>query len=111
TRTTDVVVRAHAICALGSLPESPEVEEFLKRTLSDTNTAARAAAAWAVGMGRHKDCRAELQKMSESENVTQVKDIARAALTHLDHPIGDNSCCGIESSIWPYVQLGDSRRD
>jgi hypothetical protein len=107
---SDQNVRAHAIAALASLKSSPEIDEFLKKALDDDITVPRACAAWAVGMGRHHNCRKQLEKLAVTESVQDLKDIALTALAHLDHDPADAECCSLESKISNFVTLGDTRR-
>jgi len=107
---SDQNVRVHAIVALARMGNSPEIDDFLKKALSDNITNARACAAWAVGIGRHTECRKELEKLANTESVVDLKDLALAALAHLDHEPGKKECCALEGKIYGFVTLGDTRR-
>ena len=106
----DQNIRVHAIVALARMGDAPEIDEFLKKALSDNITNARACAAWAVGIGHHQECRKELEKLANTESVVDLKELALAALAHLDHPPGKKECCKLEGMIHTFVTLGDTRR-
>jgi len=107
---SDQNVRVHAIVALGRMEPSPEISDFLKKALSDGITNARGCAAWAVGMGRYKECRKELEHLAATESVQDLKELASLALSHLDHDPANLSCCALEGRIGSFVTLGDTRR-
>jgi hypothetical protein len=107
---SDQNVRVHAIVALARMGDSPEIDDFLKKALSDNITNARACAAWAVGIGHHQECRKELERLAATEAVVDLKELALAALAHLDHPPGKKECCKLEGMIHTFVTLGDTRR-
>jgi hypothetical protein len=107
---SDQNVRVHAIVALGRMEPAPEIAEFLKKALADGITNARGCAAWAVGMGRYKECRKELEHLAATESVQDLKELATLALSHLDHEPGNKECCGLEGKIASFVTLGDTRR-
>jgi hypothetical protein len=107
---SDQNVRVHAIVALAKMDDAPEIGEFLKKAISDNITNARACAAWSAGMGRHQECRKELEKLASTESVVDLKELALAALAHLDHPPGKKECCRLEGMIHSFVTLGDTRR-
>lgn len=107
---SDQNVRVHAIVALGRMEPAPEIAEFLRKALADNITSARGCAAWAVGMGRYKECRKELEHLVATEPVQDLKELASLALSHLDHEPGNKECCALEGRISGFVTLGDTRR-
>ncbi len=109
-RTTDQNVRAHSLVALGLLESCPEIDELLKRALDDKVTNARACSAYAVGKGRHVECKAALEKLAATETNVDLKDLAESALAHLGHDPADLSCCNLENKVDNFIELGDGRR-
>jgi HEAT repeat protein len=106
----DQNIRAHALVGMGSLVPTPEVAVLLKKSIFDRLTMARACAVYAAGKGRYEACREELARQAAGETHVDLKDLAEAALAHLDHDPARTDCCNLATKLENFLPLGDTRR-